>query len=580
MTMTLMHRKITAWKAAGWIALLAGAVLPARASTTITTLYQMNSGDGYQSSALVQAPDGNFYGTAQGGANFEGMIFCVSPSGQYSTIYTFNGTAEGAQPSSSLIVASDGNLYGTALQYGAFNAGTVYQVTLTGSLSVLHAFNNATDGEQPYGVTQASDGYLYGVASVGGPGGYGTIYRLGLDGSFTILHAFTATDGATPCAPPIEGADGDLYGTTYGGGAYGYGTVYKISKSGAFTLLHSFAGGQYGIQPEVRLVQASDGNFYGTTKSGGSTANDGTIFRISPSGAFATIHVMGFADGSDPDVPLLQAADGDLYGGDFNGGSSGVGSGDTGEIFRITLSGKFTGLYTFFGSANGSSPSGLVQGIDGNLYGTTYGGGASSHGTVFRWPLSAAIQKLSPTTLPAGSPATPLTVSGSNFLPGAVVRWNGNALDTRWISDSALQAQIPASYLAVATTARVTVSNPTATGNVSGVKTFMVTVTSIAASVGTPYRDSATGLIVVPVTLTNSGYATASSLVITSAKLGASAASSALPIAFGNVAAGGAVSASLSFPGTAGTTGSQKTLLVSGAYTGGKFSGALKISLP
>ncbi|HZT43667.1 MAG TPA: choice-of-anchor tandem repeat GloVer-containing protein [Chthonomonadaceae bacterium] len=578
--MTLTHHKIPAWKAAGLIAMLAGAMLPARASTTITTLYQMGANDGYQSSALVQAPDGNFYGTAQGGADFEGTIFCVSPSGQYSTIYTFAGTAEGAQPSSPLIVASDGNLYGTALQYGAFNAGTVYQVTTSGMLTVLHTFDNATDGEQPYGVTQASDGYLYGVTSNGGPGGYGTIYRLGLDGTFIVLHAFTASDGAAPTAPPIEGTDGDLYGTTYGGGAYGYGTVYKISKAGAFTLLHSFTGGTGGIQPSVRLVQASDGNFYGTTKSGGTTANDGTIFRISPSGTFATIHVLGFADGSDPGVPLIQAADGYLYGGDFNGGSSGVGSGDTGEIFRVSLSGAFTGLYTFFGSANGSSPNGLVQGMDGNLYGTTYGGGASGHGTVFRWPLASGIQKLSPSTLPAGSPATTLTVYGSNFMPGAVVRWNGNALDTSWVSASALKAQIPASDLAAATTAKITVANPTATGNVSAAKSFTVTVTSIGMNVGTPYRDSATGLIVVPVTLSNTGYAMAPSLEITAAKLGTSTTSSALPILLGNVATGGSVSASVSFPGTAGTTGSKKTLTVSGTYTGGKFSNAITIVLP
>src|ERR1035441_6066134 len=174
----------------------------------------------------------------------------------------------------------------------------------------------------------------------------------------TNLHSFVGypTDGAEPTGGLVQGSDGNFYGTTYAGGTYGGylggGTVFRISPSGSVTNLHSFVGPPTdGIAPYAGLVQGSDGNFYGTTyeggANGGGTNVGGTVFRISPSGTYTNLHSFTGTngDGVFPYAPLVQGSDGNFYGTTDGGGTSG-----SGTVFRISPSGTYTNLHSFTGT--------------------------------------------------------------------------------------------------------------------------------------------------------------------------------------------------------------------------------------
>jgi uncharacterized repeat protein (TIGR03803 family) len=209
--------------------------------------------------------------------------------------------------------------------------------------------------------------------------------------TLTNLHSFVGSphDGSFPQAGLVQGRDGNFYGTTGGGGTStncsgGCGTVYKISSSGSLTNLYSFGSSPSdGENPAAGLVQGSDGNFYGTTYDGG-TSNVGTVFRISTNGSYTNLYSFGSSphDGSLPQAGLVQGGDGNFYGTTQYGGMNG----NLGTMFRISASGNYTNLYSFGGSpGNGEVVyARLVLGNDGNFYGTTYGGGTNDAGTVFR----------------------------------------------------------------------------------------------------------------------------------------------------------------------------------------------------
>src|SRR5207249_3442853 len=188
-------------------------------------------------------------------------------------------------PYAGVVQATDGALYGTTFYGGTNFAGTVYRLDLsTGALTTLHSFNYG-DGANPFGgLIKASDGFFYGTTVQGGPGGYGTVYRVDAGGAVTVLHGFAYNDGASPYfGKLLEASDGSFYGTTQSGGAIGYGTAYRIDRFGNFTSLHSFTATD-GAYPYGSLVQGADGLFYGTTSSGGS-GNWGTVYRLGAGGA-------------------------------------------------------------------------------------------------------------------------------------------------------------------------------------------------------------------------------------------------------------------------------------------------------
>lgn len=200
----------------------------------------------------------------------------------------------------------------------------------------------------------------------------------------TILHSFACgtTDGCYPQAGVVLDSQGNLYGTTYNGGANNVGTVFKLTPSGAYTILHSFACTTTdGCYPEAGVVLDSEGNFYGTTLLGG-LDSEGTVFEVSASGAETILYNFTCeTDGCEPQAGLVFDKAGNLYGATPYGG---VDYG--GNVFKLVpSSGVLTTLYSFTCGADGCSPqAGVVLDSSGNLYGTTYSGGASGFGTVFK----------------------------------------------------------------------------------------------------------------------------------------------------------------------------------------------------
>jgi uncharacterized repeat protein (TIGR03803 family) len=263
------------------------------------------------------------------------------------------------------------------------------------SLQTLHGFEFNPKNPQA-GLVQANDGNFYGATAFGGAAGEnGTIFRITPNGVLTPLFSFNSTNGSRPVSSLIQGSDGALYGTTAFGGTNGdNGTVFKITTSGAFTPLFSF-NGTNGSRPMSSLVQGSDSNFYGTTSAGGLMANNGTVFRISPSGTFTALLSFSGANGSFPAAGLVQGSDGNLYGTTQFGGTN---NSDNGTVFKITPGGTLTSLFSFSGP-NGNWPvAPLVSGSDGNFYGTTSGdrsfGGTNTFGTAFRITPAGALTTL------------------------------------------------------------------------------------------------------------------------------------------------------------------------------------------
>jgi uncharacterized repeat protein (TIGR03803 family) len=346
---------------------------------------------------LIQGSDGNFYGaTASGGAVGAGTVFKMDPSGVVTTLHSFTGS-DGVRPLAALIQRSDGNFYGTTTSGGASGYGTVFKITPSGTFTSLHSFAGSDGASPQFGRwIQGSDGNFYGTTSQGGASfnpatstmGFGTVFKMDSSGTLTTLHSFAGSEGSYPYAGLIQGSDGNFYGTAAGGGASGVGTVFKMDSSGTVTMLHSFAGSD-GSYPQAELIQGSDGSFYGTTLSGGGPSNalnQGTVFKITPSGAFTSLHSFARIDGTQPQAGLFKGSDGNFYGTTNQGGTSSVGT-----VFKMDSSGTVTTLHSFSGS-DGSFPSaGLIQGSDGNFYGTTNQGGAESDGTVFKMSTSGTL---------------------------------------------------------------------------------------------------------------------------------------------------------------------------------------------
>lgn len=313
----------------------------------------------------------------------------VSPAQSFTALLSFNGT-NGAGPSGSLVQGIDGNLYGTTQLSGAYLSGTLFRISPGGALTTVYNFGNSTDGANPVaGLVQTRNREFYGTTYVGGVNGAGTIFKITPGGTFTTLYSFNSTDGAGPQAGLIHATNGNFYGTTSAGGANGYGTVFEITPGGMLTTLHSFDFSTDGAYPNVALVQAVNGSLYGTTSGGGANDN-GTVFKITAGGALTTLHNFNYSiDGAGPSGALVQAANGILYGTTSGGGANGAGT-----VFKITPSGTLTTMYSF-GLTDGANPvAGLIQANDGNLYGTTSGGGANGYGTVFTITPAGALTTL------------------------------------------------------------------------------------------------------------------------------------------------------------------------------------------
>jgi uncharacterized repeat protein (TIGR03803 family) len=386
------------------VTLFAGVASPAQTLTTAHRFAGSPSEGAWPRTGLIQAADGNFYGTTSSGGDGNctfgcGTAFEITAGGTLTTLFNFDFSTAG--PSSGLLQANNGNFYGTTSAGGNFSVcpfngcGTVFELTAGGTFTTLYSFcaqPNCSDGGGPIsGVIQARNGSLYGTTFGGGAVGDGTVFELTTAGTLTTLNSFSGTNGIGP-GVLLQATDDNFYGTTLEGGLNGNGTVFDITPSGTLTMLYSFCSQTNcadGGGPAI-LIQASDGNFYGTTLYGGAYEN-GTVFEITAGGTLTTIYSFcpaghGCIDGSEP-TGLMQAADGNFYGTTLHGGGSSIGT-----IFEI-IAGKLTTIHTFAGSggsdSDGANPyAGVMQAADGSFYGTTTYGGTSSNcsqgcGTVF-----------------------------------------------------------------------------------------------------------------------------------------------------------------------------------------------------
>jgi uncharacterized repeat protein (TIGR03803 family) len=324
----------------------------------------------------------------------------------FSTLWVFNYT-DGSLPGP-LVQGRDGAFYGTTSE----GPNTVFRVNPDGVLIPLHKFDQS-DGYGPTGrLTLGTDGDFYGTASWGGANGEGTVFKITRLGRFTKLYDFcrqpNCADGSNPSGGLIEASDGDFYGVTTGGGINcseyfggGCGTLFKISSNGTLTTLYRFSGVD-GIRPWAPPVQASNDLLYGTTGSGGDLScippyGCGTVFSMAPDGALTTLHNFSDQDGDQPLNPLIEGVDGNLYGTTAAGGAF-----NWGTLFRITTDGNLTTLYSFDESAG--EPGGLIQASDGALYGSTSteygadfraswnGGIGFLHGTQYQWAIGEPLQ--------------------------------------------------------------------------------------------------------------------------------------------------------------------------------------------
>jgi uncharacterized repeat protein (TIGR03803 family) len=332
----------------------------------------------------------------------------ISNAGCSETVLHSFGGSDGSGPMAGLIQDKAGNLYGTTYLGGSHDLGTVFKIAPDGTESVIYSFRGvgSNDGANPQaGLTPDADGNLYGTTLTDGKGGNtsGTVFKISPDGKEKILHSFTGfgdgVDGAEPMAGVILDGAGNLYGTTSeGGGANcpgGCGTVFRISADGHEKVLHAFDSfdRKDGGNPQAPLLLGSDGNFYGTTAAGGSN-NDGTVFKLTPKGKETVLHnFTGFnsaSDGGVPVAPLIADAEGIMYGTTWLGGTSGEGT-----VFKIAPDGTETVLYNFTNGHDGGEPLGaLLRDGRGNLYSTTSMGGDAGCGTVFKLSPAGKIKVL------------------------------------------------------------------------------------------------------------------------------------------------------------------------------------------
>jgi len=420
----------------------------------LTTIYNFcsqgsypNCADGFNPAAgLVLATNGNLYGTTtQGGSNCSsysltgcGTVYEITPPGKLATLYSFcskPNCGDGSEPNG-LVQATDGTFYGTTYAGGASDYGTVFKITPVGKLTTLYSFCS----EPP------------------------------------------CANGQFPEAGLVQGLNGNFYGTTGYGGAYcrgGCGTVFEMTPAGKLTTLYSFclhAKCADGAVPFAALTLATSGNFYGTTTYGGDCVYSegcGTVLAITPAGKLATVYRFclqtGCPDGFHPNG-MVQATNGNFFG-TTNGG--GIGCIDCGTVFQITTTGTLTTLYSFCsqpGCTDGDSPTaGLVQATNGNFYGTTPLGGNSACntpegcGTVFS--LSTGLGPFVETLPGAGKVGAKVGILGNNLGGATSVTFNGNAATFNVKSSTLISTYIPLG----ATTGYVTVTTPsgTLTSNVS-----------------------------------------------------------------------------------------------------------------
>jgi uncharacterized repeat protein (TIGR03803 family) len=426
---------------------------------TFTVLHDFNTSDPQPAGALAQGEDGKFYGVS--GLN---TMFTFDPVSGDTAQQPISLTGFGL--TAGLVMGNAGTFYGTTELGGLNDFGTIFYLRSDGTLITLYNFDGYNGGV-PFGsLIQGVDGELYGTTSEGAAGGCrrgcGTVFRLNIYREiYTVLHRFYRRigDGAFPDAGLLQATDGNFYGTTAEGGTNNEGTVFSMNSKGDLTILYSFNRTD-GEAPEASLVEGPDGYLYGTTTSGG-VDRDGTIFKVSRSGQLTTLHTFTYTDGEDPNSALILASDGKFYGLTRFGGTGTCSRGfGCGTLFSIDTAGNFQKLHDF-GFDDGTYPAaGLLQATNGVFYGIATNGGLADCnngegcGTLYSFDMG-----LRPfITFPhaAGKVGTSGPILGQGFTGTTSVAINGTKVPFTVISDAHIQATIAPG----ATTGYVTVTTP------------------------------------------------------------------------------------------------------------------------
>jgi uncharacterized repeat protein (TIGR03803 family) len=444
------------------VALVAAVALPclsgrAAAGTGVTVVHTfsalqgsfpspMRNSDGASPGArMTLGSDGTFYGTTTtGGVHGAGIIFSLSPAGNLTDSYDFQGVVDRDGQKdydlapNELTSGPQNFLFGTTQRGGTNRNGTLFEMPPSGQAMDVYVFSaevtnvsgnvsgSNPDGMSPTGaLVEGTNGIFYGTTQYGGANGTGTIFQITHNGTFTSVYSFSGfdlsfianSDGATPNSLTL-GTDGNFYGTTQAGGANGSGAFFQFTTDGVLTPLYSFgATTNDAAWPQAALVQGPNGNFYGTSEIGGSASpGSGTIFEVTPSGTENVLYSFsGGNDGGLPNTALALGSDGNFY-----GTTSGAGVNYNGTLFKITPAGAFSSVYSFAAmnanaeNAIGANPSAaLVQGRDGNLYGSCAAGGANAAGTIFRYTNAAFASPYQSPLITSQPPAKSSRLAGS-----------------------------------------------------------------------------------------------------------------------------------------------------------------------
>jgi uncharacterized repeat protein (TIGR03803 family) len=439
---------------------------------------------------MTQGRDGNIYGTVgDDNTNAAGSAFKMTPSGTFTRIYSFctlTKCADGSQPWGGLTLGKDGNLYGTTMWGGSDSSGTVFKLTPGGALTTVWDFDNGPDGAAPWYPPLQSlvDGDFYGVSNTQYSGHYGAFYKLVPTQTPPYKESvpinFNYTDGNDPNLP-TQGTDGNFYGSTLSGGTKGLGLVYKTTSAGVQTIFHNFTGyattNADGSYPIGVMVQGNDGAYYGVTWQGGAS-NLGTIFKVTSNGTYTLLHSFtGHPDGAYPRSGLILGSDGNFYGTTLNGGTA-----NDGAIYRVTPAGQVTVLYNLCsqtGCADGFSPViPLLQHTNGKFYGSTSG---NSLGGSYFYSLDMGLAPFVKMVNWGGKVGNTVELLGQGFTGTTGVSFNGVAGTFNNVSDTYMTVTVPAGAL----TGTVTVT--TFTGSMASNRAFLVlpTITSFSPKSGT-----------------------------------------------------------------------------------------------
>jgi uncharacterized repeat protein (TIGR03803 family) len=420
---------------------------------TLTTLYSFGTFGANPMDVAAQGRDGQLYGATENGGQYAlGTIFKINTAGNAALLHSFNGS-DGSYPGG-LTLGADGNFYGTTFEGGSFGFGVLFRMTPNGTLTVLHNFNmDGTDGYFPQSPPiLASDGNYYGTTGNGGTDRVGTVYKLTPAGAYSVIYNLDPAIAMQAIGGPTQGSDGNLYITAWFQGTSVCGSIVKISTAGVLLNTYVLNCATDGSNPTGNLLQASDGNFFGTESFGG-TYSLGVLFKLTPSFSYSVLHDFGSTqtEGDIPTGPVLQGTDGNLYGLDRNGGEFGYGT-----IYRCSLGGDCSTLDSWSSQVYAAPQ--LIQHTNGSFYGATWAGGLYNLGSFFG--IRLGLKPFITLVLYRAKAGSTVQILGQGLSGATSVTFNGLAATSfKVLSDTYMTAVVPAG----ATNGTVVVTTPAQT---------------------------------------------------------------------------------------------------------------------